>query len=42
MAEEKRADDSHSTKLEIAKGFKDMLGKLGTAASHMAEGEEEG
>jgi len=42
MAEERRSDESHSTKLEIAKGFKDMLGKLGTAASHMAEGEEEG
>jgi len=41
MAEEKRADESHETRMEVAKGFKDMLGKLGTAASHAAEGEEE-
>ncbi|TET43296.1 MAG: hypothetical protein E3J60_00620 [Dehalococcoidia bacterium] len=41
MAEERRADESHKTKLEVAKGFKDMLGKAGTALSHMAEGEEE-
>ena len=41
MAEERRADQSHETRMDVAKGFKDMLGKLGTAASHMAEGEEE-
>ena len=41
MAEERRADESHKTRLEVAKGFKDMLGKAGTAFSHMAEGEEE-
>ncbi len=41
MAEERRADEAHETRLEIAKGFKDMLGKAGTALSHMAEGEEE-
>ena len=41
MAEEKRADESHETKMEVAKGFKDLLGKAGTALSHMAEGEEE-
>jgi len=41
MAEERRADESHATKIEVAKGFKDMLGKASTALSHMAEGEEE-
>jgi len=41
MAEEKRADQSHETKMEVAKGFKDLLGQAGTALSHMAEGEEE-
>lgn len=41
MAEEKRADESHETKMEVAKGFKDLLGKAGTALSNMAEGEEE-
>ncbi|GAI57087.1 unnamed protein product, partial [marine sediment metagenome] len=41
MAEERRADESHETRLEVAKGFKDMLGKAGTALGHMAEGEEE-
>jgi len=40
MAEEKRADESHETRLEVAKGFKDLLGKAGTAMSHMSEGEE--
>ena len=42
QSEQRRADQSHETKQEIAKSFKDLLGKLGTAASHMAEGEEEG
>ena len=38
--EQRRADESHKTKLEIATGFKDLLGKAGTALSHMAEEEE--
>jgi len=41
MAEEKRADESHQTKLEVAKEFKDLLGKAARAVSHTAEGEEE-
>ena len=41
QSEQRRADESHKTKLEIATSFKDMLGKAGTALSHMAEGEEE-
>ena len=41
QSEQRRADESHKTKLEIATTFKDMLGKAGTALSHMAEGEEE-
>ncbi len=38
--QQKREDESHKTKLEIATGFKDLLGKAGTALSHMAEEEE--
>jgi len=41
QSEQRRADESHKTKLEIATGFKDLLGKAGTALSHMAEEEEE-
>ena len=33
--------ESHETKMEIAKTFKEMLKKAGTALSHMGEGEEE-
>ena len=40
QSEQRRADESHKTKLEIATGFKDLLGKAGTALSHMAEEEE--
>ncbi|MBA7639508.1 hypothetical protein ES703_47166 [subsurface metagenome] len=41
MAEEKRADESHQTKMEVAKSFKDFLVKAGTAAEHAAGAEEE-
>lgn len=39
--QQRREDESHKTKLEIATGFKELLGKAGTALSHMAEEEEE-
>ena len=41
MAEERRADEGHKTKMDIAKGFKDLLNKAGTAVSHTGEEEEE-
>ena len=41
MTEERRAEEGHKTKMDIAKGFKDLLGKAGTAMSHMGEGEKE-
>jgi len=40
QSEQRRADESHKTKLEIATGFKELLGKASTALSHMAEEEE--
>ena len=40
--EKQRQDqDSHETKMEIAKGFKDLLNKAGKALTHMAEEEKE-
>ncbi len=36
-----REEESHETKMEIAKGFKDLLNKAGKALSHMAEEEKE-
>jgi len=41
MTEERRAEEGHKTKMDIAKGFKDLLGKAGTAMSHTGEEEEE-
>jgi len=38
---QRRDEESHETKMEIAKSFKDMLHKAGTALSNIAEGEEE-
>lgn len=38
---QRREEESHETKMEIAKSFKDMLNKAGTALSHVFEGEEE-
>lgn len=38
---QKQNEESHQTKMEIAKTFKDMLHKAGTALSHMAEEEKE-
>ena len=37
----RRDEDSHETKMEIAKGFKDLLNKAGKALTHMAEEEKE-
>jgi len=37
---QRRDEESHETKMEIAKSFKDLLHKAGSALSHMAEGEE--
>lgn len=34
---QRRDEDSHETKMQIAKGFKDLLNKAGTALTHMAE-----
>lgn len=34
-------EESHETKMEIAKSFKSMLEKAGTALGHIVEGEEE-
>ncbi len=36
-----REEESHETKMEIAKGFKDLLNKAGKALSHIAEEEKE-
>ena len=36
---QKREDESHQLKLEIAKGFKDLLKNAQSAMSHMGEGE---
>ena len=41
LTEERRAEEGHKTKMDIAKGFKDLLSKAGTAMSHMGEEEEE-
>jgi len=38
---QRRDGESHETKMEIAKSFKDMLNKAGTALGHVIEGEEE-
>lgn len=38
---QRREEESHETKMEIAKSFKDMLNKAGTALSHVVEGGEE-
>ena len=38
---QRRDEESHETKMEIAKSFKDMLNKAGTALSNIVEGEEE-
>jgi len=38
---QRQDEESHETKMEIAKSFKDLLGKAGTALSHIVEGEEE-
>ena len=38
---QRRDEESHQTKMEIAKTFKDLIKKAGTALSHMAEGESE-
>ena len=35
-----REEESHETKMEIAKGFKDLLNKAGKALTHMAEEEK--
>lgn len=37
---QRQNQESHETKMEIAKGFKDMLNKAGKALSHMAEEEK--
>lgn len=37
---QRRDEESHQTKVEIAQGFKDMLKKAGTALSHVIESEE--
>jgi len=37
----RREEESHETKMEIAKGFKDLLNKAGKALTHMAEEEKE-
>ena len=37
---QRRVEESHQTKIEIAKTFKDLLNKASTALTHMAEGEE--
>jgi len=38
---QRQDEESHETKMEIAKSFKNMLNKAGTALSHIVEGEEE-
>lgn len=38
---QRQDQESHETKMEIAKSFKDMLNKAGTALGHVIEGEEE-
>jgi hypothetical protein len=35
----RREDESHQTKMEIAKGFKELLKNAQSALSHMGEGE---
>ena len=37
---QRRDEESHETKMEIAKGFKDLLNKAGKALSHMVEEEK--
>ena len=37
---QRRDEDSHETKMELAKGFKDLLNKAGKALTHMAEEEK--
>lgn len=38
--DQQRKQESHETKMEIAKGFKELLKKAESAVSHIAEGEE--
>jgi len=40
LVEERREEDRHKTRMDISKGFKELLDKTGRALSHMAEEEK--